>query len=40
LLVAADLEGKYFSVNPAWSATLGWSGAARRRDRCRIAPHF
>jgi PAS domain S-box-containing protein len=25
LLVLADLEGKYLSVNPAWSATLGWS---------------
>src|SRR5262249_36958111 len=27
LLVVADLEGKYLSVNPAWIATLGWSGA-------------
>ena len=25
LLVVADSEGKYLSVNPAWSATLGWS---------------
>jgi PAS domain S-box-containing protein len=25
LLVVADLEGKYISVNPAWAATLGWS---------------
>src|SRR5262249_38304609 len=25
LLVIADLEGKYLSVNPAWTATLGWS---------------
>jgi GAF domain-containing protein len=27
LLVVADLEGKYLSVNPAWTATLGWSAA-------------
>jgi PAS domain S-box-containing protein len=27
LLVVADLEGKYLSVNPAWTAILGWSGA-------------
>ena len=27
LLVVADLEGKYFSVNPAWTATLGWSNS-------------
>src|SRR5262245_18923882 len=27
LLVVADLEGKYLSINPAWTATLGWSGA-------------
>jgi PAS domain S-box-containing protein len=27
LLVVADLEGKYLSVNPAWTATLGWSEA-------------
>jgi len=27
LLVIADLEGKYLSVNPAWTATLGWSEA-------------
>ena len=25
LLVVADLEGKCLSVNPAWTATLGWS---------------
>jgi PAS domain S-box-containing protein len=25
LLVVADLEGRYLSVNPAWTATLGWS---------------
>jgi PAS domain S-box-containing protein len=25
LLVVADLDGKYLSVNPAWTATLGWS---------------
>ena len=25
LLVVADLEGKYLMVNPAWTATLGWS---------------
>jgi PAS domain S-box-containing protein len=25
LLVVADLEGKYLSINPAWTATLGWS---------------
>src|SRR5262249_5401898 len=25
LLVVADLEGKYLSVNPAWTAILGWS---------------
>src|SRR5215813_7322972 len=25
LLVVADLEGTYISVNPAWTATLGWS---------------
>jgi PAS domain S-box-containing protein len=25
LLVVADLEGKYLSVNPAWTAVLGWS---------------
>jgi len=25
LLVVADLEGKYLSVNPAWTAALGWS---------------
>jgi len=25
LLVVADMAGKYLSVNPAWSATLGWS---------------
>jgi PAS domain S-box-containing protein len=24
LLVVADQEGKYISVNPAWTATLGW----------------
>ena len=27
LLVVADLEGKYLSINPAWTATLGWSEA-------------
>lgn len=27
LLVVADAEGKYLSVNPAWTATLGWSEA-------------
>jgi PAS domain S-box-containing protein len=27
LLVVADLEGKYLSVNPAWTVTLGWSEA-------------
>jgi PAS domain S-box-containing protein len=27
LLVVADMTGKYLSVNPAWSATLGWSEA-------------
>ena len=27
LLVVADLEGKYLNVNPAWTATLGWSEA-------------
>ena len=25
LLVVADLEGRYLSVNPSWTATLGWS---------------
>ena len=25
LLVVADLDGKYINVNPAWTATLGWS---------------
>ena len=25
LLVVADLKGKYLSVNPAWTPTLGWS---------------
>jgi PAS domain S-box-containing protein len=25
LLMVADQEGKYLSVNPAWTATLGWS---------------
>src|SRR5262249_57430494 len=25
LLMVADLEGRYLSVNPAWSGTLGWS---------------
>ena len=25
LLVISDLDGKYLSVNPAWTATLGWS---------------
>ena len=27
LLVIAGLDGKYLSVNPAWTATLGWSKA-------------
>ena len=27
LLVVADLEGKYLSVNPAWTPTLGWSNS-------------
>jgi PAS domain S-box-containing protein len=27
LLVVADAEGKYLTVNPAWAATLGWSEA-------------
>src|SRR5262249_33579422 len=27
LLVIADLDGEYLSVNPAWTATLGWSEA-------------
>ena len=27
LLVVADLEGKFLSVNPAWATTLGWSEA-------------
>jgi PAS domain S-box-containing protein len=27
LLVVADFEGKYLSVNPAWTVTLGWSEA-------------
>jgi PAS domain S-box-containing protein len=27
LLVVADAEGKLLSVNPAWTATLGWSEA-------------
>ncbi len=27
LLVVADREGKYLNVNPAWTATLGWSEA-------------
>jgi len=25
LLVVADMAGRYLNVNPAWSATLGWS---------------
>ena len=25
LLVVADANGKYLSVNPAWTAVLGWS---------------
>jgi PAS domain S-box-containing protein len=25
LLAVADLEGRYLSINPAWSTTLGWS---------------
>src|SRR5262245_12683812 len=27
LLLVADLEGKYLSVNPAWTAILGWTEA-------------
>ena len=27
LLLVADLDGKYLSLNPAWTATLGWSEA-------------
>ena len=27
LLVIASLDGKYLSINPAWTATLGWSEA-------------
>jgi PAS domain S-box-containing protein len=27
LLVVADLQGKYLSVNPAWFSTLGWSNS-------------
>jgi PAS domain S-box-containing protein len=27
LLLVADLDGKYLSVNPAWTASLGWSEA-------------
>ena len=27
LLVVADLEGRYLSVNPAWTSTLGWSNS-------------
>jgi PAS domain S-box-containing protein len=27
LLAVADLEGRYLSINPAWTATLGWSAA-------------
>src|SRR6516162_10237535 len=27
LLVVANLEGTYLNVNPAWTATLGWSEA-------------
>jgi PAS domain S-box-containing protein len=27
LLAVADLEGRYLSVNPAWTTTLGWSAA-------------
>jgi PAS domain S-box-containing protein len=27
LLLVADFEGKYLSVNPAWTATLDWSAA-------------
>ena len=27
LLAVADLEGKYLSVNPAWTPTLGWSNS-------------
>jgi PAS domain S-box-containing protein len=27
LLAVADLDGTYLSVNPAWTATLGWSEA-------------
>jgi PAS domain S-box-containing protein len=27
LLLVADLEGQYLSVNPAWTLTLGWSNS-------------
>jgi PAS domain S-box-containing protein len=27
MLVVADIEGRYLNVNPAWTATLGWSEA-------------
>jgi PAS domain S-box-containing protein len=27
LLVVADLDGNYISVNPAWTSTLGWSNS-------------
>jgi PAS domain-containing protein len=27
LLVITDVEGKYISVNPAWTTVLGWSEA-------------
>jgi PAS domain S-box-containing protein len=27
LLVVADTERKFLNVNPAWTATLGWSEA-------------
>ena len=27
MLVVADTEGRYLNVNPAWTATLGWSEA-------------
>ncbi len=32
LLVVGDLEGTYLSVNPAWTATLGWSEVRSARQ--------
>jgi len=41
LLVIADLEGKYLSVNPAWTATLGWSASdlIGRSSEWLLHPH-